>query len=144
MVVVEDGQPKKSDYRKFKIRIDPEPKSASNTGRFATGQESTMINDTLHLEQVLRRRFKHDEWQKPDMMVIDGGVAQKRRAEKVIKELGIKTEIVSVVKDNRHKPRAIMGNKELIESYKRGILVANAESHRFAVLYHRQLREKLR
>ncbi len=127
MVVVEDGQPKKSDYRKFKIRI-----------------ESEKSDDTLHLEEVLMRRFNHKEWQKPDMMVIDGGVAQKRRAEKVMKELGITTEIVSVVKDNRHKPKAIMGNKELIESYKRGILVANAESHRFAVLYHRQLREKFR
>ena len=127
MVVVEDGQPKKSDYRKFKIRI-----------------AADKSDDTLHLEEVLMRRFKHNEWQKPDLMVIDGGVAQKRRAEKVIKQLGITTEIVSVVKDNRHKPRAIMGNKELIESYKRGILVANAESHRFAVLYHRQLRERLR
>ena len=78
------------------------------------------------------------------MMVIDGGVAQKRRAEKVVKELNIDMVIVSVVKDNRHKPKAIMGNKELIESYKRGILVANAESHRFAVRYHRELREKLR
>ena len=144
MVVVEDGQPKKSDYRKFKIRIDPEPKSASDTGRLATGQEASVINDTLHLEQVLQRRFKHKEWQKPDMMVIDGGVAQKRRAEKVVKELGIDTIIVSVVKDNRHKAKAIMGNRELIESYKRGILVANAESHRFAVTYHRLLREKLR
>ena len=127
MVVVEDGQPKKSDYRKFKIRI-----------------AADKSDDTLHLEEVLMRRFKHNEWQKPDLMVIDGGVAQKRRAEKVIKQLGITTEIVSVVKDNRHKPQAIMGNKELIESYKRGILVANAESHRFAVLYHRQLRERLR
>ena len=127
MVVVEDCQPKKSDYRKFKMRIDPEKS-----------------DDTLHLEEVLIRRFKHNEWQKPDMMVIDGGVAQKRRAEKVVKELHIDTVIVSVVKDNRHKPKAIMGNKELIESYKRGILVANAESHRFAVLYHRQLRERIR
>ena len=127
MVVVEDGQPKKSDYRKFKMRTDPEKS-----------------DDTLHLEEVLIRRFKHNEWQKPDMMVIDGGVAQKRRAEKVVKELHIDTVIVSVVKDNRHKPKAIMGNKELIESYKRGILVANAESHRFAVLYHRQLRERIR
>ena len=78
------------------------------------------------------------------MMVIDGGVAQKRRAEKVIQELGIMTTIVSVVKDNRHKAKAIMGDSELIESYKRGILIANGESHRFAVAYHRLLRDKIR
>ena len=127
MVVVENNLPKKSDYRKFKIRI-----------------ESERSDDTLHLEEILRRRFNHPEWQKPDMMVIDGGVAQKRRAEKVIKELGIMTTIVSVVKDNRHKAKAIMGDRELIESYKRGILIANGESHRFAVAYHRLLRDKIR
>lgn len=126
MVVVEDGVPKKSDYRKFKIRI-----------------ESERADDTLHLEEVLQRRFRHAEWQKPDLLVIDGGTAQKRRAEKVLKELELHIPIVSVVKDDRHKAKAIMGNKELIESYKRGILTANLESHRFAVAYHRELRDKL-
>ncbi len=127
MVVVEDGQIKKSDYRKFKIRI-----------------ESERADDTLHLEEVLMRRFAHPEWQRPDLLVIDGGTAQKRRAEKVLKELNFTIPIVSVVKDDKHKAKAIMGNKELIESYKRGILIANLESHRFAVAYHRELRDKIR
>ena len=127
MVVVEDGVPKKSDYRKFKIRI-----------------ESEKPDDTLHLEEVLTRRFTHPEWQRPDLLVIDGGTAQKRRAEKTLKGLGLEIAIVSVVKDDRHKAKAILGNKEMIESYKRGILVANLESHRFAVQYHRELRDKLR
>ena len=127
MTVVEDNIPQKSAYRKFKIRIDPD-----------------RANDTLHLEEILIRRFGHPEWANPDLIVIDGGIAQKRRAEKVLKELGRKHDIVSVVKDARHKPKAIMGNKEIALSYKRGILIANAESHRFAVLYHRVLRDKLR
>lgn len=127
MVVIEDGQPKKSDYRKFKIR-----------------EESERTDDTLHLEEVLRRRFAHREWSMPDLLVIDGGIAQKRRAEKVCKELNLTCAIVSVVKDERHKPKGIMGNQEVIESYKRGILIANAEAHRFAVAYHRQLRDKIR
>jgi len=126
MVVIEDGRPQKSAYRKFKIRADSEK-----------------VNDTLHLEEVLRRRFAHSEWQKPDLLVIDGGVAQRRVALRLLKEFGLATPVVSVVKDERHKPKGMLGNKEIIESYKRGILIANAESHRFAVAYHRQLREKL-
>lgn len=126
MVVLEDGVPKKSDYRKFKIRV-----------------ASERADDTLHLDEVLRRRFAHKEWTKPDLIVIDGGVAQKRRAEKVRAELELSASIVSVVKDSNHKPKMIMGDPETAESYKRWILIANAESHRFAVLYHRQLRDKL-
>lgn len=127
MVVIDDGKPKTSDYRKFKIRI-----------------ESEQVNDTLHLEEILTRRFGHPEWQKPDLIVIDGGIPQKRRAEKTIKALGLSIPIVSVVKDDRHKAKAILGNKEMIESYKRGILIANLESHRFAVKYHRELRDKIK
>ena len=127
MVVVEDGQPKKSDYRKFKIRIDSE-----------------RANDTLHLEEILRRRFNHTEWPKPDLLVIDGGTAQKRRAESVLKELMLDIAVVSVVKDAKHKPKAILGNKEIAESYKNGIIIGNAESHRFAVTYHRLLRERMK
>jgi excinuclease ABC subunit C len=126
MVVLEDGVPKKSDYRKFKIRI-----------------ESERADDTLHLDEVLRRRFAHKEWTRPDLIVIDGGVAQKRRAESVRRNLELGFNIVSVVKDSKHKPKMIMGDPEIAESYKRWILIANAESHRFAVAYHRQLREKL-
>ncbi len=126
MVVLEDGIPKKSAYRKFKIRIDPD-----------------QVNDNLHLEEILLRRFAHTEWITPDLIVIDGGTAQKRRAEIVVRNIKKSYSIVSVVKDSRHKPKAILGNKEIAESYKRWILIANAESHRFAVLYHRTLREKL-
>lgn len=147
MVVLEDGVPKKSDYRKFKIRIESErsddPKAIRQSAD-ATVQALSTINDVLHLEQVLRRRFGHKEWTHPDLLVIDGGTAQKRRAEKVMKELGISVDIVSVVKDERHKAKAILGNREVAESYKRGILIANAESHRFAVAYHRLLRDRIK
>lgn len=127
MTVLLDGVPHKSAYRKFKIRIEAE-----------------QSNDTLHLEEVLRRRFSHTEWQSPDLIVMDGGVAQKRRAEKVVREIGKAYPIVSVLKDARHKAKAVLGNRELAESYKKAILIANMESHRFAVAYHRQLRDKLR
>lgn len=127
MVVIEDGKAKTSEYRKFKIR-----------------EESERVDDTRHLEEILLRRFGHPEWQRPDLIVIDGGTPQKRRAEKTLKSLNITIPIVSVVKDDRHKAKAILGNKEMIESYKRGILTANLESHRFAVKYHRELRDKIK
>lgn len=125
MTVVLDGEPTPSAYRKFKIRIDP-----------------NHSDDTLHLEEVLTRRFGHKEWSIPDLLVVDGGAAQRRRAERTLKELGVAVPIVSVVKDNRHKLRAILGNKELALSYKRAVLIANGEAHRFAIAYHRQLRGK--
>ena len=76
--------------------------------------------------------------------MIDGGTAQKRRAESVLKELMLDIAVVSVVKDAKHKPKAILGNKEIAESYKNGIIIGNAESHRFAVTYHRLLRERMK
>lgn len=127
MVVLEDGIPLKSAYRKFKIKNEPD-----------------RSDDNLHLEEILLRRFAHAEWTSPDLIVVDGGTTQKKRAETVIKKISRSHDIVSVVKDSRHKPKAILGNKEIAESYKRWILLANAESHRFAVDYHRQLRDKLR
>ncbi|MEK7118359.1 MAG: GIY-YIG nuclease family protein [Patescibacteria group bacterium] len=126
MTVVEEGRPKRSDYRKFKIRIAAEKS-----------------DDLLHLEEVLGRRFGHPEWPIPDLVVVDGGVAQRRRAESVLRGLGREVHVLSVVKDKRHKPKMILGDKELALSYERGILFANAEAHRFAIAYHRTLRERL-
>lgn len=147
MTVVEDNFPKRSDYRKFKIRIatersdDPEAKFDY---KFATGQARSEINDPKHLEQILRRRFNHPEWRMPDLLVVDGGLAQKRRAEKVLAVLEKAIPVVSVLKDERHKPKKILGDQELALSYERAILIANGEAHRFAVAYHRTLRERLR
>ncbi len=126
MTVVEDGVPNKSEYRKFKIRINPD-----------------RPDDTLHLEEILSRRLRHSNWQFPDIIVVDGSTAQKRRAERTLATLNLSIPVLGVVKDNRHKAKAIIGNKELAVSYKRGILIANLESHRFAVEYHRLLRGRL-
>lgn len=127
MTVVEDGVAKKSDYRKFRIR----------------GEGNDRAHDIMNLEEVLRRRFGHPEWRCPDVIAMDGGIAQKRAGERVLKELGLSVPIVSVVKDERHKPKGIMGAKTTATTHKNAIILANAEAHRFAVLYHRKLREKL-
>ena len=125
MTVVENGMPKKSEYRKFKI------KSAEG------------VNDSMHLKEVLRRRLAHHEWRRPDIILMDGGEIQKRAGQSVVKELGFAIPVLSIVKDDRHKAKAILGNKELAEQHKRSLVLANTEAHRFAVTYHRSLRDKI-
>jgi excinuclease ABC subunit C len=116
-VVVIDGELAKSEYRKF--RLD---KSIGN-------------DDTKSLAEVLRRRFNHPEWGMPDMIVIDGGKSQLNAARKVFS-----SKVVSVVKDDKHKARGILGLKSADKTLEKSILLANAEAHRFAIAYHRKLR----
>lgn len=123
MTVVEDGEAKKSDYRKFKIRDNPS------------------VNDTKALSEVLSRRLTHPEWPLPSLIVVDGGVAQRNAIEKVLRQEGQSIPVVSVVKDERHRPREILGDKGWL-AYERDILLSNAEAHRFAIGYHKTLRGK--
>ncbi|MHB0977964.1 MAG: GIY-YIG nuclease family protein [Minisyncoccota bacterium] len=120
MVVVEDGEVNKSQYRKFKIHEDKN-------------------NDIANLQEVLTRRSNHPEWPRPDLIVVDGGVAQINVAKEIFKDINV----VSVVKDERHKAKEIIGLKITgIQgpALDRAILLANAEAHRFAINYHRNLR----
>ncbi len=126
MTVIHDGRPEKSQYRKFKIR-----------------EREGAIDDLARLEEVLRRRFGHKEWQEPDIVVVDGGRTHLLRARKVLGALGVRSAVVALVKDAHHKARAIIGSKELAESFRPSIVLVNLEAHRFAVNYHRALREKL-
>lgn len=121
MTVVEDGEVKKSDYRKFKIKNDPG------------------VNDTKALSEVLMRRLAHIEWKFPDLIVVDGGKAQKTAMEKVLKQYNQNLPVVSVVKDDRHKAREILGEKKYLK-YEREILLSNIEAHRFAIGYHKRSR----
>lgn len=124
MTVVVNGIPDKNEYRKFRIR----------------GYDSS--NDVGALEEVIKRRLGHAEWLYPNLVVVDGSVAQKRRIENLFNELGIKIPVVAVVKNEKHKPKAVLGPKEVIEKNENAIILANAESHRFAVAYHRDSRRK--
>ncbi len=133
MTVVENAQPKKSDYRKFKIR----------------GQNGA--NDTKALGEILNRRLSHTGWPSADLIVVDGGLAQKNTAEKILRQNGLNTSIVSVVKDERHRPQRILGDLQMIarETGKKysdlegEILLANSEAHRYAITFHKKLRNKL-
>ncbi len=125
MTVVKDGLPEKSLYRKFIIK------------------DIESSNDTKALRQILERRFAHPEWVYPNLLVIDGGVAQKNVAHAFLKQYGLAIAVVSVVKDEKHKPKAIMGPKDIIKKYKKEILLANYESHRFAIGFYRTKQRKI-
>lgn len=138
MTVIENGQINKNEYRKFIIR-------------------NSKQNDIAGLEEILKRRLKHTEWTLPQVIVVDGGKAQINIARKILDEtkqgLSLNLQkgetlvsevsdikIVSVLKGEGHKPKAILGDKNITEKYSNDILLANNEAHRFAIKYHRQKR----
>lgn len=124
MTVVQNGEVIKAAYRKFKIH------SATN-------------DDVAALKEVLSRRLTHAEWPLPRVFVIDGGKAQMRAAERVLKESGVAIPIVGVVKDRSHKPERLIGDTRAVKAYEKDILLANNEAHRFAINWHRKrLRQK--
>ena len=124
MVVVENGVLNKNEYRKFKIN-------------------NSVQNDTAGLAEILTRRLNHSEWKFPDIIVVDGSVAQKNTTEKIIKAKILDIPIVAVTKDEKHRPKIIQGRGNIIDKYKNDILLANGEAHRFAIKYHRDLRNRI-
>ncbi|MES2087421.1 MAG: GIY-YIG nuclease family protein [Patescibacteria group bacterium] len=122
MVVVENGEPKKQDYRKFKIR-----------GGFGN-------NDVASLKEVLERRLNHPEWPLPTLFVADGGVAQKSVIEGVLRTRNLSKDVVAVTKNEKHRPEKILGDPVLIKAHEKSILLANAEAHRFTLAFHRKRR----
>jgi excinuclease ABC subunit C len=124
MTVVIDGEAAPREYKKFIIKTQ----SGSN--------------DIGALEEILSRRLRHTEWGIPDIIVTDGGVAQKRVGEQVSARYQWNVPVVSVVKDDSHKAREILGEQLLVNKHKRAILLANVEAHRFAIAFHKEKRAK--
>lgn len=124
MTVVENGNAVKSEYKKFKIRTQ------------------AGANDTGALSEILERRFNHPEWRTPDLVVVDGGVAQMNVAKKTIEKSGFDLNVVSVLKDERHRPKSVLGSRVLALQHQGAILLANSEAHRFAIAYHKDMRNK--
>jgi len=123
MVVLENGEPQKAGYRKFKL---PEK----------------INDDYAALREMLTRRFTHTEWVFPCLIVIDGGPGQMNIAKEVLADYKLTIPLVSVVKNAAHKPDHFLGEDEYVSMYKREILLTNSESHRFAMSYHTHLRNK--
>lgn len=123
MTVIEQGEPAKDQYRKFNVK----------------GFDKA--NDVGALEEIFRRRMGHVEWPFPELIVVDGALPQKSRVEKVLREIGLKIPVVAVVKNEKHKPKGILGLKKFTEQYKDEIILVNDEAHRFAVTFHRKKRK---
>ncbi len=119
MTVVEHGETKPADYRKFNVHT--------------VGND-----DTKALREILERRFTHTEWPVPQLVVVDGGKGQLAMATRTLEKLGISVPVVSVLKDEYHKAKEILGDSTKKQAYQREILLANAESHRFAIGFHRK------
>jgi excinuclease ABC subunit C len=120
MTVVEEGVANKNEYRKFRIRL---AKPGDDAGA---------------LREILFRRLAHDEWPLPRVIAVDGAKAQINAAEAVVKEYGMSIPVVGMVKDEKHRPKNILGDRGVIKGRERDILLANTEAHRFAIAYHRK------
>lgn len=140
MVVYEKGKPKRSDYRKFKIKGVQGP------------------DDYACMEEVLKRRFTHgleDQESEtfsgfsrfPDLIMMDGGKGQVNVALKVLEELRLNIPVCGMVKDDHHRTRGLyFQNQEIpIDRNSEGFRLITRiqdEAHRFAIEYHRSLRSK--
>ena len=147
MVVFENGKPKKSDYRKFRIKTVQGP------------------DDYASMEVVLSRRFQHGleerknlkekDWNTdlgsftrfPDLIMMDGGKGQVHIAQQVLDKLGLAIPVCGMVKDDKHRTRGLFfQEREIpIETDSEGFHLMTRiqdEVHRFAIEYHRSLRSK--
>ncbi|MFR7872444.1 excinuclease ABC subunit UvrC [Peptoniphilus grossensis] len=140
MVVFEDGDAKKSDYRKFRIKSVIGP------------------DDYSSLKEVIERRFRRGVEEKkedknssfsnfPDLIMMDGGKGQVNAAKEILDKLKLNIEICGLVKDDFHRTRGIIYSNEEFNvdlnsrAYKM-IYKIQEEAHRFAINYHRNLRSK--
>ena len=143
MVVFENGLPKRSDYRKFKIKTIIGPDDYGSMEEVITRRFTRYINETSGDENVKKAGFD----KKPDMIFLDGGKGQISAVQKALTNLNLYVPVCGMVKDDRHRTRALMYNGEEIELRytSEGFKLLTRmqdEVHRFAIEYHRKLREK--
>lgn len=136
MVVFERGIPSKSNYRRFRIKTVEGP------------------NDYKSMEEVLERRInrglseeKEGFHKMPDLILIDGGRGQTKIGEEVVRSFGLRIPVCGMIKDEKHTTRGLIFENEEIELKKTDpvyqlIYRIQEEAHRFAIDYHRNLRDK--
>ena len=147
MVVYEKGKPKRSDYRKFKIKSVSGPDDYACmrevlTRRFRHGMEESRELEEQEMDQEYGSFTKF-----PDLILMDGGRGQVNIALSVLEELGIDIPVCGMVKDDNHRTRGLYyHNIELpIDTHSEGFKLITRiqdEAHRFAIEYHRSLRSK--
>ena len=136
MVVFQDGKPRKSDYKRFKL------------------EELTNQDDYASMHQILTRRFTHFQAgdkgfeEAPDLLLIDGGIGHAKVALQALQKLNLHFPVFGMVKDDRHRTRALVtpeGQEIRIDHHPAIFSLIGRiqeETHRFAITYHRQLRSK--
>lgn len=147
MVVYEKGKPRRSDYRKFKIKSvvgqdDYACMKEVLTRRFMHGMEEKAELDLKEIEYELGSFSKF-----PDLILMDGGKGQVNIALSVLEELKLSIPVCGMVKDDNHRTRGIYYNniEKPIEIHSEGFKLVTRiqdEAHRFAIEYHRSLRSK--
>lgn len=147
MVVFENGKAKNSDYRRFKI------KSVKGPNDYESMREILSRRFSHGLEEVNKIKERNLEYSKgkfcifPDLIMMDGGKGQVNIALEVLKDFGIEIPVCGLVKDHKHRTRGIIFNNEEI-LIRRGSCLMNLitrvqdEVHRYAITYHRSLRDK--
>jgi len=121
-----DGElkPNKSQYRKFKIKT------------------IEGANDVGAMEEILARRFRNN-WPRPNLIILDGGKGHLNMARKVLRNFHLEIPLIAVAKGSKRKKLDIYSFGTVPEISKNTIEKVRDEAHRFAIKYHRKLREKI-
>jgi excinuclease ABC subunit C len=130
MVVFENNQPDKQEYRLFKIKKAKEK------------------DDVGALKEVLSRRIEHNEWQYPDIILIDGGRGQVNAVHRVIKDKSLGIPVVGIAKGEGKKDQLIFKDiskdlRKIIKGNKRVFQQVRDEAHRFAKKFSKRKIEKI-
>ncbi|MBI6008944.1 excinuclease ABC subunit UvrC [Clostridium perfringens] len=147
MVVFENGKAKNSDYRRFKI------KSVKGPNDYESMREILSRRFSHGLEEVNKIKERNLEYSKgkfcifPDLIMMDGGKGQVNIALEVLKDFGIEIPVCGLVKDHKHRTRGIIfNNEEILIRSGSGLMNlitrVQDEVHRYAITYHRSLRDK--
>ncbi len=147
MVVFEKGKPKKSDYRKFKIKTVAGPDDYACMREVLTRRFTHGLEESRALEEKDMDRQFGSFTKFPDLLLMDGGRGQVNIALQVLDELHINIPVCGMVKDDNHRTRGLyFNNVELpIDTHSEGFKLITRiqdEAHRFAIEYHRSLRSK--
>ena len=147
MIVYEDGKPKRSDYRKFKIQTVKGPNDYASMREVLTRRFSHGLEEVRTLEEKGMDTSFGSFTRFPDLLMMDGGRGQVNIALEVLGELGLEIPVCGMVKDDNHRTRGLYyNNVEVpIDRHSEGFRLITRiqdEAHRFAIEYHRSLRAK--
>ncbi len=147
MVVYEKGKPKRSDYRKFKLRTVTGPDDYGSMYEVLTRRFSHGMREQQELKEQKMENDYGSFTRFPDLIMMDGGKGQVNVALRVLDELGLYIPVCGMVKDDNHRTRGLYYHNREIPIDRHGeafklITRIQDEAHRFAIEYHRSLRSK--